>query len=109
MNRTSASSNASSIAVLVGGAALLWSGQLDFTGVVRVVGRSPDRPAADADELRRGRSAHDAPRRRGRRYRRRCLWGRGCGRADGCARARVPAGRRCLWADRHRVLVRALG
>ena len=38
MNRTSATLMHLSIAVVVGGAALLWSGQLDSPVVVRVVG-----------------------------------------------------------------------
>ena len=64
MNRKSMTLIRISIGAVVGGAALLWSGQLplELAIVARIVSRSQDRPPADADELCGRCTAHHAPR-----------------------------------------------
>ena len=102
MNRKSMTLIRISIGAVVGGAALLWSGQLplELAIVARIVSRSQDRPPADADELCGRCTAHHAPR---------GGWWSG-GWRSGCwggllRGACLSPGRRSLWTDRHRLLM----
>ncbi len=102
MNRISSTLIRLSIGAVVGGAALLWSGQLplELAIVARIISRSEDRPPADADELCGRCTAYHTPRggwwsggwRSG------CWGGLLCGAclSPGCG---------SLWTDSHRLLM----
>ena len=102
MNRKSITLVRLSIGAIVGGAALLWSGQLplELAIVARVISRSQDRPPADADELCGRCTAHHTP----------CGSWWSCGWRSGCCwgllcSACLSPSRRSLWTDRHRLLM----
>ena len=104
MTRTSTTLIRLSIAAIVGGAALLWSGQLPLDSQSSLVSSAEARIGRPLTPMSYAGVARRTTRRAvavGAVSRCCCL----CGARGGRACARMRAGRGCLWTDRHRLPV----